>query len=153
MKLTAKQEKFAQEWYATGNKSRAYRFAYDAENMSDVVINNEAVIVSQNHAVAMRFEELQADLMQRTRMSVETVNDMLMEGFKIAKEDANAGAVIQAANSISKLHGLDRLSAAQIKKIEKEIESSNNMDTEVQPLNITFEVSEAVSEVKVTQGK
>ena len=153
MKLTTKQEKFVQEWYATGNKTEAYRTAYDAENMSDAVINVKASELSRNGKIAVRYRELSGEGQKRSEVTVDTINAMLMTAFKIAKKDDNAGAIVQTANSLSKLHGLDRLTDTQIKKIEKEIESSNNMDTEVQPLNITFEVSAPVSDIKVTQGE
>ncbi len=152
-KLTTKQEKFAQEWYATGNKTEAYIRAYNTENMSEAVINNEASKLSKSHDITVRYEELQKGGQKRSEVTVDTINAMLMTAFKVAKDGDNAGAIVHAANSLSKLHGLDRLSVAQIKKIEKEIESSNNMDTEVQPLNITFEVSAPVSDIKVTQGE
>jgi len=41
-KLTPKQERFVQEYLATGNASEAYRRAYDAENMSSAVISVKA---------------------------------------------------------------------------------------------------------------
>lgn len=151
--LTAKQEKFAQEWYATGNKTEAYRRAYNSENMAEDTINNKAYQLSTRDDIRARYEELQKAGQKRSEVTVDTLNDMFMTAFKMAQTNGNAGAVIQAANGLSKLHGLDKLSATQIKKLEIEIEASNNDEKEVQPLNIIFDVSPAVSDVKITKGK
>ena len=57
MSLTPKQEEFAQQWYATGNKTEAYRRAYNAKNMTDEVTSIEANKVSSNPKVSLRFPE------------------------------------------------------------------------------------------------
>ncbi len=57
--LTVKQARFVRIWYETGNKSEAYRQAYNAENMSEASINNEAYKLSQNPEITLRYKELQ----------------------------------------------------------------------------------------------
>lgn len=153
MSLTAKEEAFAQNWYATKNKTEAYKIAYDAENMSEKTINNKAYAISKKGGIRARYEELSEEGKNSAMMTVKRLNDMYLEAIDMAKLGSNVTGLNQSISGLAKLHGLDRLSVAQIKKIEKEIESSNNMDTEVQPLNITFEVSAPVSDIKVTQGE
>lgn len=58
-KLTAKQEKFVRIWFETGNKSEAYRRAYDCESMNAETINKRASELSKNGEVTGRFNELQ----------------------------------------------------------------------------------------------
>ena len=44
MKLTVKQEKFALKYAECGDASKAYRHAYDAENMKPSTINEKACL-------------------------------------------------------------------------------------------------------------
>lgn len=57
--LTAKQEKFARVWFETGNKSEAYRQAYDCDGMSSKTLNDEASKLSNHPGITQRFHEFQ----------------------------------------------------------------------------------------------
>lgn len=59
MALTAKQERFAVEYVTYGNKSRAYRIAYNAEKMPNESIHVKAHEVANNVNVALRIRELE----------------------------------------------------------------------------------------------
>ena len=107
MKLTTKQEKFAQEWYATGNKTEAYRTAYDAENMSDAVINVKASELSRNGKIAVRYKELSGEGQKRLETTVDTVDAMYKSAWKLAKDNGIPSAMVSAATGLSKLHGLN----------------------------------------------
>lgn len=107
MNLTPKQEKFAQVWYATGNKSEAYRQAYNAGNMSAKVINVKAVEVAANGNVAVRFAELQKAAKKRNDTTVDTLDAMFKEAWKIGREIKNPSAMVSAASGLAKLHGLN----------------------------------------------
>ena len=65
MKLTAKQEAFAQAIADGLNHSDAYRHAYDAGGMKQVVIANEASLLIKNHDVAMMIGVLRDDAQAR----------------------------------------------------------------------------------------
>ena len=107
MPLTPKQEKFAQVWHATGNKSEAYRQAYNAGNMSAEVINVKAVEVAANGNVAVRFAELQKAAKKRNDTTVDTLDAMFKEAWKIGREIKNPSAMVSAASGLAKLHGLN----------------------------------------------
>ena len=107
MPLTPKQEKFAQVWHATGNKSEAYRQAYNAGNMSADVINVKAVEVAANGNVAVRFAELQKAAQKRNNVTVDTVSQMYLEAWHLAKKISNPSAMVSAAGGMAKLHGLN----------------------------------------------
>ena len=107
MSLTPKQEKFAQVWYATGNKSEAYRQAYNAENMSAKVINVKAVEVAANGNVAVRFAELQKAAKKRNDTTVDTLDAMFKEAWRIGKQNSNPSAMVSATSGLAKLHGLN----------------------------------------------
>ena len=107
MNLTPKQEKFAQVWHATGNKSEAYRQAYNAGNMSAKVINVKAVEVAANGNVAVRFAELQKAAKKRNDTTVDTLDAMFKEAWRIGREIKNPSAMVSAASGLAKLHGLN----------------------------------------------
>ena len=107
MPLTPKQEKIAQVWHATGNKSEAYRQAYNAGNMSAEVINVKAVEVAANGNVAVRFAELQKAAKKRNDTTVDTLDAMFKEAWKIGREIKNPSAMVSAASGLAKLHGLN----------------------------------------------
>ena len=107
MPITPKQKKFAQVWHATGNKSEAYRQAYNAENMSDAAIVSKAYEVSVNGEVAVRFAELQKAAQKRNNVTVDTVSQMYLEAWHLAKKISNPSAMVSAAGGMAKLHGLN----------------------------------------------
>jgi len=107
MPLTPKQEKFAQAWHATGNKSEAYRQAYNCENMSDEAIKVEANKVSGNPNVSLTFAELQKAAQKRNNVTVDTVSQMYLKAWKLAEEIKNPSAMVSAAGGMARLHGLN----------------------------------------------
>ena len=107
MVLTPKQEKCAQVWHATGNKSEAYRQAYNAGNMSAEVINVKAVEVAANGNVAVRFAELQKAAKKRNDTTVDTLDAMFKEAWRIGKQNSNPSAMVSATSGLAKLHGLN----------------------------------------------
>ena len=107
MPLTPKQEKFAQVWHATGNKSEAYRQAYNCGNMTDAAIVSKAYEVSVNGEVAVRFSELQKAAQKRNDTTVDTLDAMYKEAWKIGREIKNPSAMVSAVSGLAKLHGLN----------------------------------------------
>jgi phage terminase small subunit len=57
--LTIKQEAFCQSYILSGDKSAAYREAYNASRMKPETIHEMASKLSSNHKVATRIKELQ----------------------------------------------------------------------------------------------
>lgn len=113
-KLTTKQEKFAQHWYLTGNKSEAYRVAYDAENMSESVVNVKASELSKNGKVAVRYKELSGEGQKRLETTVDIVDSMYKSAWKVAKEKDMPSAMVSAAGGLAKLHGLNAPDKQQV---------------------------------------
>lgn len=148
MALTGKQEHFVQLWYSEKNKTEAYRIAYDTENMSDAAISVEATRLSQVPKVSLRYAELQNKGQKRTETTVDTINAMYMTAFLLAKKTENIAGINQAANGLAKLHGLDAVSRIQLDKIDRD-----NSTDDVSPLDVTFNVVPANSDIKVTVGK
>ncbi len=73
IKLTIKQEKYAQGLFMGLTQREAYKQAYDAENMSDEAIDVEACRLAQNPNVALRLEQLNNELRLRNMVTVERI--------------------------------------------------------------------------------
>ena len=107
MPITPKQEKFAQVWHATGNKSEAYRQSYNCENMSEATINNKAYALSLEGKITARFAEHQKAAQKRNDTTVDTLDAMYKEAWKIGREIKNPSAMVSAVSGLAKLHGLN----------------------------------------------
>ena len=114
MALTSKQEKFAQVWHATGNKSEAYRQVYNAKNSTDNVIAVEASRLSENPNVALRFYELQQAAQKRNDTTVDALDAMFKEAFEVGRDIKNPSAMVTAASGLAKLHGLNAPDKQQV---------------------------------------
>lgn len=105
--LTTKQERFAQLWFSSGNKSEAYRKAYDAEGMSAESVKVEAHRVSANPNVTLAYAELVGEARKRNDTSVDTLDQMAKEAYTLAKAESKPSAMTQAVSVLAKLHGLN----------------------------------------------
>lgn len=65
MALTAKQEAFCQNIIDGHTQSEAYRRAYNAENMMDVTIHQEASRIANDRNVSTRIQQLRDQLAER----------------------------------------------------------------------------------------
>ena len=107
MALTVKQDAFAKAYIENGgNKSAAYREAYDAENMQENTINVKACELFKNGNVAVRVLELQEGHSQRHNVTVDSLTEELNEARTLAKEEAQPAAMTGATMGKAKLHGL-----------------------------------------------
>ena len=105
--LTAKQEAAVQAYIENGgNKSDAYRSAYNAENMQDTTINVKACELFKKGNVAVRVLELQEEHRQRHNVTVDTLTQELDEARDVAKEESQPAAMTGATMGKAKLHGL-----------------------------------------------
>lgn len=147
MKLTDKQEKFCQVFHATGNKSEAYRQAYNCENMKEASINRKAVEVAENGNVAARMTELRESALKRVNVTVDNIAAMYQQAFKVARDNNQASAMATAATGMAKLYGLDAVTKIQIDKINED-----KTEKDAKPLNISFSVEDAKSDIKITNG-
>ena len=84
VKLTVKQEKYAQGLFTGMTQREAYKAAYDAGNMSDKCIDEEACKLFANPKLAQRIEQLQDEVKYRNMATVERV---VAEYAKIAFSD------------------------------------------------------------------
>jgi phage terminase small subunit len=103
--LTPKQEAFCQKYIELGNASEAYRQSYDAENMLDKTIWEEASRTLADHKVAARIVHLQEEHRERHRVTVDSLTAELQESRLLATNDKQHSAAIAATMGKAKLHG------------------------------------------------
>jgi phage terminase small subunit len=107
MILTAKQEMFVLEWFATGNKTEAYRRVYNAQKMSDKPINENASNLAKTTKVLSRYRKLTAEAQARNNTDVDEIDSMLKNPYTVAEQDRKPAAMVSTAIGLSKLYGLD----------------------------------------------
>lgn len=73
IKLTPKEEKYSQEYVKTGNKSEAYRLSYSTKNMTSKTVNEKACRLFQRGKVRARIKQLQEQLAERNKMTLDKV--------------------------------------------------------------------------------
>jgi len=100
MILTVKQEKFCIEYIKTGNKSEAYRQAYNTENMASDTINRKAFELSENGKIKARIEQLQKEVSKRNDVDI----DWCIQQLKVIVEE-NERDRVQALDKLMKYLG------------------------------------------------
>ena len=75
--------------------------------MSESTINKRASELSLNRDITGRFAELQKAAQKRNNVTVDTVSQMYLEAWHLAKKISNPSAMVSAAGGMAKLHGLN----------------------------------------------
>lgn len=104
--MTPKQEAFCLAYIETGNASEAYRQAYEAGKMKPEAVNVEACKMLSVPKIALRVAELKAELIERHKVTADTIADMLREDREFARECETPGAAVTATMGLAKLYGL-----------------------------------------------
>jgi phage terminase small subunit len=106
MELTLKQEAFCIKYIETGNASKAYKLAYNADNMKPDSVYVEATKLLDNPKIALRVAELQAEHRDRHKVTIDSLTDELEKAKQFAYDLESPNAVISAIIGKAKLHGL-----------------------------------------------
>jgi hypothetical protein len=104
--MTPKQEAFCLAYIETGNASEAYRQAYNVGKMKPGSVNVEAVKLLANPNIALRVAELKSELVERHKVTADTIAVMLREDREFARECETPGAAVSATMGLAKLYGL-----------------------------------------------
>lgn len=103
--LTAKQENFAQAVAGGMNQSDAYRSAYNAGKMKPDVVNVKASQLASDGKVAVRLQELKAELANKSlwtrEQSVAVLIDVIGDG------DSKAGDKINSVKVLNEMQGFN----------------------------------------------
>ena len=91
--LTAKQESACLKYLECGDKSEAYRHAYNTANMKPETINRAAHELFENPKITARMKELWAGIERRTEITVDRVlNELALLGFANMADYIRIGA-------------------------------------------------------------
>ena len=123
----------------TGDASEAYKRSYNAENMLPATINVKACLVKARDNVRVRIQELMAELKDKYDLTMHDLIAQLEEARQLALSIEQPASMISATMGSAKLLGLDK--------------PVPDDDEKGQKLDITFNVSSAVDDIKVTTGK
>lgn len=111
-KLTAKQEKFCQQYILTGSYTEAYRRAYDTSKMKIGTIQTNAKNLAKNNPITIRIEELREEGKKEFTVSAEQKRRMLYElalsCSQVSPETGkpvNPGATVSAIAELNKMDG------------------------------------------------
>lgn len=105
VKLTAKQETFAQAIADGLGQADAYRFAYDAESMKDESIYPQASKLMKNPKVATRIGELKAQVADKQLWTREMSVKGLISAYRIALEAKTSTGMTAAVKELNIMHG------------------------------------------------
>lgn len=109
-RFTDKMEAFCLAYMETGNATEAYRRSYNIENMIASSVGREAWIVLQKPQVQARIAELREVVMERHKITIDTLLAELEEARQKAMnaETPQASAAVSATMGKAKLLGLDK---------------------------------------------
>lgn len=105
VKLTAKQETFAQAIADGLGQADAYRMAYDAESMKDESIYPQASKLMKNPKVATRIGELKAQVADKQLWTREMSVKGLISAYRIALEAKTSTGMTAAVKELNIMHG------------------------------------------------
>ena len=105
VKLTAKQEAFAQGIANGLGQADAYRTAYDAANMKDETVYPNASRLMSNSKVLARVAELKAQVAEKQLWTREMSVKGLMSAYRIALEAKASTGMTAAVKELNIMHG------------------------------------------------
>lgn len=105
--LTPKQERFAQLYVELGNASEAYRQAYNSKAKPETV-HVRACELQSNGKVKVRIQELKGEVVQRHRVTVDSLMEELEEARQLALATDAPAPAVSATMGKAKLAGLDK---------------------------------------------
>lgn len=105
MALTEKQEAFCQFYIEFGNKSQAYRQAYDSDAMNANTVHVKACELFKDGNVTVRIEELQKEIRERNKVKIDDVLGVLADMIKFdIAEIYDENGKLKSIHDIPKAH-------------------------------------------------
>jgi hypothetical protein len=133
VKLTAKQEAFAQAIADGLGQADAYRVAYDAEGMKDNTIYPLASKLMNNSKVATRIAELKSMVVEKQLWTREMSVKGLIQAYRIAQEAKTSTGMTAAVKELNVMHGFNEptklsITGSMIQRIQREVIDDNFED-------------------------
>ena len=139
--LTAKQEKFVRNLIKGMSQREAYKNSYDAENMTDKSIDEEACRLFNDIKISSRYRELQDRLDKHTIMTAQERLEYLTEvimGIQCEKaiqvingEAVEVDVPASLKNKLSAIDLMNKMQGEYVQKIEADVNSEVNITIEL----------------------
>lgn len=127
MKLTAKQEKFAQGVVSGMSQADAYRAAYNAGKMKPETVQKRASELMRNGAVSGRVQELKKELADKELWTRENSVKALINTYKLAESTENPSAMTGAIKELNAMHGFNEPNKIDLTSGGGKIQFNNTM--------------------------
>ena len=133
VKLTAKQELFAQCIADGMGQADAYRTAYDAEGMADSTIYPKASRMLNEGKVRARVDELKAMVVEKQLWSREMSVKGLIQAYRVAQDAKTSTGMTAAVKELNNMHGFNEptklsITGNLVTRIERVVTDDNAQD-------------------------
>lgn len=133
VKLTAKQELFAQCIADGMGQADAYRTAYDAEGMADSTIYPKASRMLNEGKVRARVDELKAMVVEKQLWSREMSVKGLIQAYRVAQDAKTSTGMTAAVKELNNMHGFNEptklsITGNLVTRIERVVTDDNAED-------------------------
>jgi hypothetical protein len=133
LKLTAKQEAFAQAIADGMGQGDAYRMAYDAEGMKDSTIYPKASRMLSEGKIRARVDELKSLVVEKQLWTREMSVKGLIQAYRIAQDAKTSTGMTAAVKELNVMHGFNEptklsITGSMIQRIQREVIDDNSED-------------------------
>ena len=133
LKLTAKQEAFAQAIADGMGQGDAYRMAYDAEGMKDSTIYPKASRMLSEGKIRARVDELKSLVVEKQLWTREMSVKGLIQAYRIAQDAKTSTGMTAAVKELNVMHGFNEptklsITGSMIQRIQREVIDDNAED-------------------------
>ena len=133
VKLTAKQELFAQCIADGMGQADAYRTAYDAEGMADSTIYPKASRMLSEGKVRARVNELKSQVVEKQLWTREMSVKGLIQAYRIAQDAKTSTGMTAAVKELNVMHGFNEptklsITGNMVTRIVREVTDDNAED-------------------------
>jgi hypothetical protein len=133
VKLTAKQEAFAQAIADGLGQADAYRMAYDAEGMADSTIYPKASRMMNEGKIRTRVDELKSMVVEKQLWTREMSVKGLIQAYRIAQDAKTSTGMTAAVKELNVMHGFNEptklsITGSMVQRIQREVIDDNPED-------------------------
>ena len=133
VKLTAKQEAFAQGIADGLGQGDAYRMAYDAEGMKDSTVYSKASILMNDGKIRARVDKLKAMVVEKQLWTREMSVKGLIQAYRIAQDAKTSTGMTAAVKELNVMHGFNEptklsITGSMVQRIQREVIDDNPED-------------------------
>jgi hypothetical protein len=133
VKLTAKQEAFAQAIADGMGQADAYRMAYDAEGMKDNTVYPKASRMMNEGKIRARIDELKSQVVEKQLWTREMSVKGLIQAYRIAQDAKTSTGMTAAVKELNVMHGFNEptklsITGNMVTRIVREVTDDNAED-------------------------